>query len=435
MERYRRAAITGMAAVSAKVITVLTTLISVPLTIHYLGEERYGLWMTISSVIAILGCMDLGIGNGLVNALSESEGKSDRERACVSVSSAFFILLGIAVLAAVGFALVYPYIPWARILNLQSPQAILDAGPATAVLGVVFLLNLPLGIVQSVQTGCQEGFKSHFWNAFGALVGLTAVLLAIASEKGLPWLVLAIAGGPIIGVLVNWVFFFGRARPWLFPRLECFHWASSIRIVRTGLSFLALQVFTIIASASDNIVIAHVVGVSAVAGYAVIQRLYSMALVTQYFTAPLWPAFGEAMSRGDYAWARKTLNRMLLLNFAMGTLSGVFLLALGRPLIAWWLGPGLVPSFSLVAGFAVASVLASCGGALATFMNNGPLLNKQMFFYGAAALVALALKVSLAHYWNVAGVIWATVIAFGILYVGPSLYLARNFFRQVQMRN
>ena len=53
-ERYRRAALTMLSSLAARSVSILTVLISVPLTLGYLGVERYGLWMTISSVIAML---------------------------------------------------------------------------------------------------------------------------------------------------------------------------------------------------------------------------------------------------------------------------------------------------------------------------------------------------------------------------------------------
>jgi len=48
-ERYRRVVLTAGSSFVNKTVTILTGLISVPLTVHYLGAERYGLWMTISA--------------------------------------------------------------------------------------------------------------------------------------------------------------------------------------------------------------------------------------------------------------------------------------------------------------------------------------------------------------------------------------------------
>jgi len=51
--------------------------VTVPLTLNYLGSEHYGLWMTISSVSVMLGFADLGIGNGVLNAVADAYGRDD----------------------------------------------------------------------------------------------------------------------------------------------------------------------------------------------------------------------------------------------------------------------------------------------------------------------------------------------------------------------
>ena len=138
-------ALTALSSGGAKVISVVTMLISVPLTLHYLGSERYGMWMTISSVIAMLGFADLGLGLGLMNAVAEAHGTDDRQAAVHYVSSAFFMLTGVAVIIGLAFALIYSHIPWARLFNVTSPLAVQEAGPAMAVFVACFTLNLPLG--------------------------------------------------------------------------------------------------------------------------------------------------------------------------------------------------------------------------------------------------------------------------------------------------
>src|SRR5947207_2628648 len=57
-ERYRRAALTAIAQIFSRLISFASLLISVPLALHYLHEERYGIWMTISSVAVLLGFAD-----------------------------------------------------------------------------------------------------------------------------------------------------------------------------------------------------------------------------------------------------------------------------------------------------------------------------------------------------------------------------------------
>src|SRR5215471_17509807 len=81
-ERYRRAGLTASTSYIAKALTVLMGFVSVPLTIGYLGAERYGVWLTISSLLMWVALTDFGLtGNALVNVLSEAIGRDDREAA------------------------------------------------------------------------------------------------------------------------------------------------------------------------------------------------------------------------------------------------------------------------------------------------------------------------------------------------------------------
>ena len=159
-ERHKRVVLTVMASVAAKSISVVSALITVPLTLHYLGPERYGLWMAISSVIALLGFTDLGLGNGLINYVSRAYGRDDRELAIRSVSSAFYLLLAVALILAGAFALVYPWVGWPQVFNVSAPDAVADTGRAMAVFAGWFLISLPLSVIPRIQTGYQEGFLS-----------------------------------------------------------------------------------------------------------------------------------------------------------------------------------------------------------------------------------------------------------------------------------
>lgn len=72
-ERSRIAWSTLLAGVG-KVISMGTGFISVPLVIGYLSDDQYGMWLTMSSLVAVLGPLDLGIGVGLLTILSDADG-------------------------------------------------------------------------------------------------------------------------------------------------------------------------------------------------------------------------------------------------------------------------------------------------------------------------------------------------------------------------
>src|ERR1700682_1836109 len=100
LERYRRVGITASSSFIAKALNLLISFLSVPLTIHYLGAERYGVWLTISSLLTWMALTDFGLsGNALVNVLAESSGNDDMEPARQYVSSAFWVLTCISLVS------------------------------------------------------------------------------------------------------------------------------------------------------------------------------------------------------------------------------------------------------------------------------------------------------------------------------------------------
>ena len=59
-----------------KVVAMCCAFLIVPVTLGYLKNDVYGIWLTISSMLAWFTFFDIGLGNGLRNylAISISEG-------------------------------------------------------------------------------------------------------------------------------------------------------------------------------------------------------------------------------------------------------------------------------------------------------------------------------------------------------------------------
>ena len=424
-ERYRRIVLTAIASAGARGIAIATSLVSVPLTLHYLGGERYGVWLTISATIAMLGFADLGMGNGLLNIISESDGKRDRATAITAVSSAFFMLSGIAITLFVCLALSYRWIPWARVVNVTSPLAASEVGPAIIVLAACFAAELPLGVVEKVQRGYQEGFAGSLWLGLGNLLGLIGVLLVIVLQGGLPWLVLAMAGAPPFAAALNAIVLFGRHRPWLQPSRQHVSYDAMRKLLHVGFLFFVLQIAVSLAFASDNIVVAQVLGAEMVAQYAVPMRLFSLApTLLGIILLPLWPAYREAIARGDRAWVQSTLIRSLTMTALLTGGVSLGLIIFGTQLLHFWVGPSVTPSLAFLVGLGVWTTLSSVGSAAAMFLNGLGVVRFQVICATALAFTAIVLKVVLAHSTGLPGIVWGTIIAYGITTVIPILCIA-----------
>ncbi len=90
--RYRYAALGTGAAVLAKAVSLATAVLTVPLTFHFLGPDRYGLWMTMTSLVVFLTSADLGLGSGLTMTVAALPGAAGRTAAARAVSCTFFLL-------------------------------------------------------------------------------------------------------------------------------------------------------------------------------------------------------------------------------------------------------------------------------------------------------------------------------------------------------
>ena len=81
-----------------KGISILISLLLVPLTIDYLNPTKYGIWITLMSVITWFNFFDIGLGNGLRNkfAIAKAEGKDELVRTYISTTYAIITIISVA---------------------------------------------------------------------------------------------------------------------------------------------------------------------------------------------------------------------------------------------------------------------------------------------------------------------------------------------------
>ena len=431
--RHRAIALTALASAFARGVAILTALVSVPLTLHYLGTERYGMWMTLSAFSALLSFTDFGIGNSVLTAVAHSAGRENPDGLRQQISSAYAAMSGIAVVILGLLALAYPFVAWDRLFNVTSPLAAAEAGPSAALFFVILALTTPLGLVTRIQLGLQQGFRANLWQGGGSVAALGALVLATRLEASLPWLVLALAGTPVLVSMLNTLDFFLRRRPDLRPRVAAFDGAAVRRLSTDGALFLVLQVCAALLFQINALIIAQVLGASAVATYAVPDRMFAIVgMVLAVVLTPLWPAYGDAVARGDVGWARRTLRRSLVLGIgAAAAMSAVLVLA-GPQLIHWWVGNAVSVPFALILGLGVWKVIEAWGNAGAMFLNGINALRIQIVAALANVALSIALKVWWAGLFGLPGVIWATVVSYLLIGVPFTVYAIRSSLRRMQ---
>jgi O-antigen/teichoic acid export membrane protein len=303
-----------------------------------------------------------------------------------------------------------------------------------AVFTVCFALNIPLDVVQRVQLGLQQGFRTNAWQVLSSVMALLGVLTAIHFRLGLPGLVVALAGAPVLGTAMNALYFFGISRRDLWPRVHLVSKEVTLGIVRLGGLFFVLQLVGAISNSADNFIVARTLGAAAVTTFSIPQRLFSIILIpTSMLLAPFWPAYGEASSRGDIPWIRRTLVLTLSTAFGLSLVAcGAVLLGSNR-ILGWWVGSQIHPPFLLMLGFAVWTVITCCSNTLGVFLNATGVVRFQIITTGAFGIGCLVAKVLFAHRFGVTGVPWAAVLAFACLSLPPYIWYVARFLKKVAL--
>jgi len=409
-ERHHRAAYTAVVSTLSRGIGVFATLITVRLTLSYLGTERFGLWMTISSLQAFLGFADLGIGNGLLNIVAEADGKDDVAGMRQYIGSGMLLLALIAGLILLTLAGTYHFVQVGSFFNIHSVLALSEIKPALAVFIICFALAIPFGLVHRVECGLQLGFLSSLWQLAGSLLVLAGVLLVTHLRGGLPMLVLAASGAPLLATFVNGYLFFGWMQRDLLPTFRLVSFESSRKIARLAFLFVVLNIGVALAFQADNLIIAHILGPEAVTQYSVPQKLFSLiSLGIATLLDPLWPAYGEAIARGDGRWVKRTLVWSLTGVVCLASLMGATFVAFGSQLIHLWVGDKTHTSLILLAGFACWTVIQAGGSAVSMFLNGASIIKAQVIIGGIFATCALVIKINCTHHWGINAMPWATL--------------------------
>jgi O-antigen/teichoic acid export membrane protein len=413
---------------AARALTVAVPMVTLPMMTGSLGRTNYGAYAVITSIAAFLPWADLGIGLGLVTAVSQASGRRDLRALRATVSTGLVMLLGVAAaLLALGLLLGLA-VDWRAVLGLTDPGVTGDVGLAVLFGFVSFAVGIPVNLGMKVMLALQLNRALAFWQAAAVPAVVIAVAAAWAASASLPWFVLATLGTPNLVALAAALWLFRRARPDVAP-----HWAlADPRAVRgllvLGVVFSVNSAAAAIGYETNAIVLSHVVGVDEVGIYNISARLSTVALlVFQSLLLPLWPLFGAGVAGEDYAGTRTRLRHAVLFSVAAGTITAVVFVAAARPVVELWVGPAYVPSVGLLVALAVWSVVQFAGYPYALLLSGAGA--KRFLVVTAVAMAAtnLPLSIVLAHGVGVAGPVWGSCVATVLIVLVPSIVYVRRY--------
>jgi O-antigen/teichoic acid export membrane protein len=425
-ERGKKILKTAWSGMIARVISIVSALLMIPLTVSYLGHEQYGIWVAVSSLIIMLGFMDGGAGNAVINMVAYSCGSQNSDLPKI-ISTAIFSLAAVACVGILLFFAVFPFVPWGKLFGVNNAHSIHDLEWVIITTTLFFFIGIVTTLIAKIQRGFQEGNFDNFWSSIGVLLNLLFVYLAIKTQGTLPMLVMASLSGTLLAYLASNVHYFGWHRTDLIPKLSQFDRTKAQELFSVGGLFFVLQIASGIQAQSDNILISNLLGPAAVTSYAVCMKLFMMVpTLSGFLFTPLWPAYREAIANGDMQWVRKIFIKSLRLALLISIPSAFILMLFGDTIIEYWVGPNAIPSTSLLVGCGLWLIILTIITALAVFLNGLNMIKVQLIFVLCAATANVLCSIWLIQKMGAVGAVWGSVIANIFFILVPFFFIVKK---------
>lgn len=368
-ERNLKLLLSIATSVLGKFIAIGVTLITIPVTLDYLGVELFGVWMVISSVISFMAFSDLGFGMGLQNALSRSCGEDNKDIPKVYIANAYLLIMMASFIFVFIILLMFELLPINSLFKGVKADAIDSSILVLKYTLIAFFLCIPAYVIQRVLTGIQKAYISNNIMMIAGCATLLSVILAVNLDLGLVGLAVLYIVTPAFVFAIYTVWFF-NVNPIYMPRVAFIKKNYMKEIASTGGWMVILQIIYTIKMNAPILLVSAVFGVIAVGEFSIAQKLTGLAsTLISLALQPLWAVYGEAYYKNDKKWIITTLKKSTIIVISIGFISGVFLNYCGEYLVIYWLDDDIVPSQTLIACFAVWMIVSSVNVSFTMLMN------------------------------------------------------------------
>lgn len=317
---------------------ILVSLLLVPVTIGYVNAELYGVWLTVASVMTWLHFLDLGFTQGLKNKLAEAIAHDDFEKGKSLVSTTYVMLLAIFVPACLILENLVPLINWTQLLNVDECYH-QEVNNVMHVVIAIACLQMIVNVIVSVIAAFQKVALSNSFSVFGNILALgIIIILRETCTPSLIALALTLGAMPtLVTIVASFICFNGRFRK-VAPDWKYVNKCYVKELFSLGYKFFIINIQVLVLYWSTNILISHVSSPIEVTRYNIAHQLLSVAMMAYtIITSPLWPAYTDAYTRGDYEWMKRIRAKMtriliisILVCFALAVLS--------QPIYNIWIG-------------------------------------------------------------------------------------------------
>lgn len=394
-------------------------LILVPMTIHYLDPTKYGIWITLSSIIGWFGFFDIGLGNGLRNRFAEALASGERELARTYVSTTYAILSLIIGGVLILFYLVNPFINWGTILNIGDDLA-LEAEVSILAMFVFtfFSLQFILKLITTILLADQRPAMASLFDLIGKIIALAIISILIKTTDGsLLYLGIAMSSVPFVVLLLSNIWFYSGKYSIYSPSLNYVDFSITSDLLNLGVKFFIIQISFVLLYQTNTIIISHLFGPAEVTPYDVAFKYFS--ILTMGFTiilSPFWSAFTEAWVKKELNWIKKSMSKLFQV-WGLLLMAGIAMVFISPWVYEAWVGKEIsIPIGMSVLIFAWV-IINSWNSIFSNFLNGVGKIRLQLYLGLGGAIINVPLAIILGSMIGIEGVLLANILvtAFGII--------------------
>jgi len=412
-ERSRR--VKKNIAISAvlKIINIIIQLLLVPLLLNYLSPIKYGIWLTVGSVINWLYFFDIGLGNGLRNKLAEALAKNEMELARIYVSTTYAVLSIIVIIIYLLFLAADKFINWRIIFN--SPAEFTnEINSLIIAVFTFFALNFVARLIGIILNADQKSSINDLIYTIGNLLFLVLIfILSKISHQSLVLVGLSNGLATFLPAVIMSIVFFSRNYKQLKPSFKYVRFMHINELTVLGIKFFIMQIAAVIVFTTDNLIIAQLFGPEQVTPYNIALKYFNIVQMGfSIIITPFWSAFTEAYAKNDLMWIKSKIKRLIQIWLIVG-LGVVIMLSFSSFVYKFWVGNIIEIPFALSVLMAIFVIISTWNNIFAFFLNGIGKLKLSLYQSIIIGIINIPLSILFAKYFNFSlqGVILGTIVS------------------------
>jgi len=394
-----------------KGISIIIGFVFVPLLLNYLDTERYGIWLTLSSIIAWASFFDIGLGNGLRNRLTEAIADDNTELAKKYISTTYAVLGCIFGVLIIIFLTINPFLDWQKILNTQLVTT-KELSIVALIVFIFFALKFFFNLIGIILMANQRPAVNNSFGPLGNILSLIVILILIKTTQGsLIYLATVLSVSPVIVLIIASVIFFTTDYKKYRPRLNYVDLSKAKDILNLGFKFFYFQIAYIIFFSTTNILIAQFANQEAVAQYNIAYKyLYIPVMIQGIVLTPFWSAVTDAYAKNDIDWIKRVLRKLNLLS--IGLIIVITSMLIISPLVYHlWLGNKISIEFALTLMITIYLAQDIIIAPFSVFINGLGKLKLGIFVITLKLIIFIPIALLLGKYYGSLGVVMAMFFA------------------------